>query len=140
MIGIGEKIDKIGLQYFNNKDKKLLYSNILKVVEKENSKRIKQTRKDEKIQKQKEHKVKEEAQEKVEKIRQKKKKEKTKEEENASKTSAKPIFKKGDSVRLQDGRAVGTIDKFEKGKVVINYGMFTTSVSDNQIELVKRAK
>jgi DNA mismatch repair protein MutS2 len=140
MIGIGEKIDKIGLQYFNNKDKKLLYSNILKVVEKENSKRIKQTRKDEKIQKQKEHKVKEEAQEKVEKIRQKKKKEKTKEEEKASKTSAKPIFKKGDSVRLQDGRAVGTIDKFEKGKVVINYGMFTTSVSDNQIELVKRAK
>lgn len=80
----------------------------------------------------------EEAQEKVEKIREKKKKEKTKEE--ALKISTKPVFKKGDSVRLQNGRAVGTIDKFEKGKVVINYGMFTTSVSDDQLELVKRAK
>lgn len=140
MIGIGERIDKIGLQYFNSKNKKELYSNVLKIIERENSKRIKQTRKEEKIQREKEKKVKEEAQEKVEEIRTQKKKEKIKEEEKASKTPKKPIFKEGDSVRMQDGRAVGTIDKFEKGKVVVNYGMFTTSVSDDQLELVKRAK
>lgn len=140
MIGIGEKVDKIGLQYFNNKNKNQLYSNILKIIERENSKRIKQTRKDEKIQREKEKKIKEEAQEKVEKIRTKKKKEKIKEENNASKTPDKPVLKEGDSVRIYEGRAVGTIDKFEKGKVVVNYGMFTTSVSDDQLELVKRAK
>ena len=39
-----------------------------------------------------------------------------------------------------DGKAVGTIDKFEKGKAVVNYGAFTTSVSEDQLELVKRAK
>jgi DNA mismatch repair protein MutS2 len=140
MISIGEKVDKIGLQYFNNKNKKFLYSSILKLIEKENSKRIKQSRKEEKVQRQKEEKIKEEAQKNVEKIRAKKKKEKKKEDEQASKPPPKPILKKGDSVRLLDGRAVGTIDKFDKGKVVVNYGMFTTSVSDDQLELVKRAK
>ncbi|WP_019038086.1 endonuclease MutS2 [Psychroflexus tropicus] len=140
MIGIGEKIDKIGLQYFNNKNKKQLYSNVLKVIERENSKRIKQTRKEEKIQREKEKKIKEEAQKKVEKIRTKKKKEKSKRDEEHSKTPERPKLYEGDSVRLFDGRAVGTIDKFEKGKVVVNYGMFTTSVAEDQLELVKRAK
>jgi len=140
MIGIGERIDKIGLQYFNNKNKKQLYSNVLKLIERENSKRIKQTRKEEKIQREKEKKVKEEAQKKVEKIRTKKKKEKSKKDEELSKTPERPKLYEGDSVRLFDGRAVGTIDKFEKGKVVVNYGMFTTSVAEDQLELVKRAK
>jgi DNA mismatch repair protein MutS2 len=49
-------------------------------------------------------------------------------------------LKLNDSVRMIDGKAVGTIDKFEKDKVVVNYGMFTTSVSEQQLELVKRAK
>ena len=139
MISIGEKIDKIGQQYFNNKNKKLLFSNILKIIEKENSKRIKQTRKEEKIQRQKEQAVKAEAQQKVEKIREQKKKEKEKSEAKADIKSERPQLKIGDSVRIQDGRAVGTIDKFEKNKAVVNYGMFTTSVSEHQLELVKRA-
>ncbi|MFN2261324.1 MAG: DNA mismatch repair protein MutS, partial [Psychroflexus sp.] len=139
MISLGEKVDKIGQQYFNNKNKKQLYSNILKIIEKENSKRIKQTRKEEKIQRQKEQAVKADAQQKVEKIREKKKKEKAKIDTKAEKQAEKPKLNIGDSVRIQDGRAVGTIDKFEKNKAVVNYGMFTTSVSESQLELVKRA-
>lgn len=43
-------------------------------------------------------------------------------------------------MRLQDGKAVGSIDTIEKGKALVNYGMFTTSVSVDQLELVQAAK
>ena len=39
-----------------------------------------------------------------------------------------------------DGKAVGSIDKLEKGKAIVNYGMFTTNVSIDQLELVERKK
>jgi DNA mismatch repair protein MutS2 len=35
---------------------------------------------------------------------------------------------------------VGSIDKLEKNKAVVNYGMFTTNVSVNQLELVEAKK
>ena len=47
---------------------------------------------------------------------------------------------RNDSVRMIDGKAVGTVDRFEKGKVVVNYGAFITTVAEEQLELVKRAK
>ena len=47
------------------------------------------------------------------------------------------MLKVGDRVRLEDGRAVGSIDKIEKNKAVVNYGMFTTNVSLEQLELVE---
>lgn len=46
-------------------------------------------------------------------------------------------MKVGDRVRLEDGRAVGSIDKIEKNKAIVNYGMFTTNVSMDQLELVE---
>ena len=49
-------------------------------------------------------------------------------------------FKIGDRVRMFDGRAVGSIDKLEKNKAVVNYGMFTTNVSVDQLELVEAKK
>ena len=52
----------------------------------------------------------------------------------------KKTVKVGDRVRLADGRAVGSIDKIEKNKAVVNYGMFTTNVSLEQLELVERFK
>ncbi|MFV8225798.1 hypothetical protein, partial [Christiangramia aquimixticola] len=52
----------------------------------------------------------------------------------------KAKLKVGDRVRLEDGKAVGTIDTIEKGKAVVNYGMFTTSVGMEQLELVQAAK
>lgn len=45
-----------------------------------------------------------------------------------------------DRVRIKDSRSVGSIDKIEKGKAIINYGMFTTSVDLEQLELVEKIK
>ncbi|MEP0674888.1 MAG: hypothetical protein ABJC32_05100, partial [Nonlabens ulvanivorans] len=39
-------------------------------------------------------------------------------------------------VRLMDSKSVGTIDQIEKGKATVNYGMFTTIVSVEQLEKV----
>jgi len=46
----------------------------------------------------------------------------------------------GENVRMDDGRAVGSIDKIEKGKAIVNYGLFTTSVSLERLEFVKPKK
>ena len=46
-------------------------------------------------------------------------------------------FKIGETVRMDDGRAIGSIDKIEKGKATVNYGMFTTKVSLERLEFVK---
>ena len=47
-------------------------------------------------------------------------------------------FKIGDQVRLYDGKAVGTIDSLEKNKAFVNYGIFTTQVKTEDLELVQR--
>ena len=54
--------------------------------------------------------------------------------------AAKPkiSLKVGDKVRLQDGKATGTIDKIEKDRATVNYGIFTTDVSLNELEFVSR--
>ncbi|HSI68706.1 MAG TPA: hypothetical protein VK941_00620, partial [Gillisia sp.] len=52
----------------------------------------------------------------------------------------KAILKVGDRVRLENGKAVGSIDIIERGKATVNYGMFTTSVSVDQLELVQAKK
>ena len=52
----------------------------------------------------------------------------------------KPILKIGDRVRMHDGRAIGTIDALEKGKAIVNYGMFTTNVNVDLLELVEAVK
>ena len=83
--------------------------------------------------------VAQEVQREVKVIRQKKKVEKKKAVQK-EKNKPKPVYKIGDRVRLQDGKAVGTIDKLEKNKAVVNYGMFTTNVSVDQLELVERTK
>ena len=49
-------------------------------------------------------------------------------------------FKVGENVRMDDGRSIGTIDKIEKGKAIINYGLFTTTVSLERLEFVKIKK
>ena len=68
----------------------------------------------------------------------KKKKEAKKKEVKIEKP--RPILKVGDRVRMQDGRAIGSIDTIEKDKAFVNYGMFTTHVSLNVLELVEAAK
>ncbi|MCM4158858.1 DNA mismatch repair protein MutS [Antarcticibacterium flavum] len=142
LIYLGQKINDLSEKYFSNKKKKELLGEFLKIVEIENSKRKKETSKEKQVKKAKEKKVLQEAEKKVEEIRQRKKEEKKKVEVEKQKEANKPkaILKVGDRVRLENGKAVGSIDTIEKGKATVNYGMFTTSVSLDQLELVQAKK
>lgn len=142
LIYLGQKINDISEKYFNNKKKKELIGEFLKIVEIENSKRKKENAKVQRAKKAREQQLKKEVQKKIEPIREKKKEEKKKEQEIKKQEANKPKakLKIGDRVRLEDGKAVGSIDTIEKGKAIVNYGMFTTSVALEQLELVQAAK
>lgn len=138
LVYLGQKIDDLSQKYFNNKQKKELMSELFKLVQIENSKRKKISVKAQKVEKAKVVKVKQEVEKTVEVIRQKKKAEKKRLAEKPN--TPKVALKIGDRVRLQDGRAVGSIDSIEKNKANVNYGMFTTNVSLDQLELVEAVK
>lgn len=142
LIYLGQKLNDLSEKYFINKKKKDLIGELLKIVEIENSKRKKETPKEKKVKKVKEEKMLQEVQKEVEVIRERKKEEKKKVEIQEQKDANKPKanLKVGDRVRLENGKAVGTIDTLEKGKAVVNYGMFTTNVSVEQLELVQAKK
>jgi DNA mismatch repair protein MutS2 len=138
LIYIGQKIDDISESYFNNKDKKTLIGEFLKMVEIENSKRKKLSVKEKKVKEVIQKKVEEEVKVIVEEIRVVKKEKKIKakiEEENKPKVT----LKVGDRVRMIDGKAIGTIDVIEKTKATVNYGIFTSKVSLDQLEYVQPA-
>ncbi|MCI9844810.1 endonuclease MutS2 [Flavobacterium pectinovorum] len=136
IIYIGQKIDDIAEKYFNNKNKKELIGEFLKIVEIENSKRKKATPKEVKAKVEKQKEVIAEVQVKVEEIRQEKKEKKLK----PVVEKPKPILKVGDRVRMLDGRSVGSIDVIEKNKATVNYGIFTSKVSLDELELVEAVK
>jgi DNA mismatch repair protein MutS2 len=138
LVYLGQKIDTIAERYHNNKKKRDLMNEFFKIIQIENSKRKKIAPKQQKAIKVKAQQVKKEVEKKVAVIREKKKEEKQKAALQPPKPKA--ILKVGDRVRLEDGRAVGTIDKIEKSKAVVNYGLFTTNVSVEQLELVEAAK
>lgn len=136
LVYLGQKIDDISEKYFNNKNKKELIGEFLKMVEIENSKRKKLTVKEKKEKEVIVKKVIEEVQVKVEEIRKEKKEKKLKakiEEENKPKV----ILKVGDRVRMIDGKSIGTIDSIEKNKATVNYGIFTSKVSLDQLEYIQ---
>ena len=135
-IYIGQKIETIAENYFNNKNKKNLIGEFLKIIEIENSKRIKATPKEAKAIIEKKKEVVKEIEVKVEEIRIAKKEKKLK----PVIEKPKPILKLGDRVRMFDGKAVGSIDKIEKNKATVNYGMFTSKVSLDLLELVEAVK
>jgi DNA mismatch repair protein MutS2 len=136
LIYIGQKVDDISDKYFNNKDKKLLIGEFLKMVEIENSKRKKATVKEKVAKEIIQKKVIEEVKVKVDEIRVAKKEKKIK-AQKAESDKPKVILKIGDRVRMFDGKAVGTIDKIEKNKAVVNYGVFTSKISLEQLEYVQ---
>ncbi|WP_209400512.1 DNA mismatch repair protein MutS [Pseudozobellia sp. WGM2] len=139
MIQLGNKVNKAADKYFRDKKKRPLVSEMLRIVETENSKRKKRTAKEAKAERTKKAQVAQEVQKEVKVIREKKKVEKQKAVQK-EKNKPRPVFKVGDRVRMQDGKAVGSIDSLEKGKAIVNYGMFTTNVSVDQLELVERKK
>ena len=137
LIYLGQKVNEISEKFFENKKKRELMAELFKLVQIENSKRKKVSTKQRRVEKAKETQVKQEAEKKVEVIRKKKKAAKKKQ---IVVEKPKPILKIGDAVRMHDGRAVGTIDTLEKNKAVVNYGMFTTNVNVDLLELVQAKK
>lgn len=136
-IYIGQKIEDIAEKYFNTKNKKDLIGEFLKLVEIENSKRKKTSARDVKAKEEKKKEVIEEVTVKVEEIRKEKKEKKIK---SQPVEKPKPVLKIGDRVRMNDGKAVGSIDSIEKNKAVVNYGMFTSKISLEVLELVEAKK
>jgi len=138
VIYMGQKIDDIADKYFNNKNKKELIGEFLKIIEIENSKRKKVTPKENKVIQEKKKEIIKEVTVQVEEIRQEKKEKKIK----AAMVPPKPkhILKVGDRVRMIDGKSVGSIDVIEKNKAVVNYGIFTSKVSLDELELVEAKK
>ncbi len=135
LIYIGQKLDDASEAYFNNKNKKVLLGELLKIVEIENSKRRKLSVKEKEVKAVIQKQVVEEVTVKVEEIRKEKKEKKIK----AAIVPDKPkvVLKVGDRVRMTDGKSIGTIDKIEKNKAVVNYGVFTSKVSVDQLEFVQ---
>ena len=135
-IYIGQKIEDIAEKYYNNKSKKDLIGEFLKIIEIENSKRKKATPKEAKAIIEKKKEVIQEITVQVEEIRKEKKEKKLK----PIIEKPKAILKLGDRVRMFDGKAVGSIDKIEKNKATVNYGTFTSKVSLDVLELVEAVK
>ena len=135
-IYIGQKIEDIAEKYFNNKNKKDLIGEFLKIIEIENSKRKKATAKESKIIAEKKKEVIKEVAVQVEEIRAEKKAKKVK----VVVEKPRPVLKVGDRVRMIDGKAVGTLDSIEKNKATVNYGLFTSKVSLDELELVEAVK
>ncbi|MTE25717.1 endonuclease MutS2 [Winogradskyella ouciana] len=137
LIYLGQKVNDLAEKFQNNKKKRELMAELFRLVQIENSKRKKLSSKQKRAEKAKEKQIKQEAEKKVEVIRKKKKATKKKE---VKVEKPKPILKVGDRVRMHDGRAVGSIDSIEKGKANVNYGMFTTNVGLDLLELVEAKK
>ncbi|MGG5577728.1 endonuclease MutS2 [Myroides sp. C15-4] len=140
LVYLGQKLDDLSEKYFNNKSKKTLFSEILKVVEIENSKRKKVTFQEKKKKEAEQKVLLQEVEKKVEVIRkEKKEKKETQKQQEASNKTNFPL-KVGDRVRMPEGRAVGTIDSIEKKTATVNYGFFVSKVNIDQLEMVERKK
>ena len=135
-IYLGQKIDALADQYFNSKNKKVVIAEFLKIIEIEVSKRKKATPIEKKAIVAKKMEVLKEVEVKVEEIRIEKKEKKIK----PIIEKPKPILKVGDRVRMFDGKAVGTLHSIEKTKATVNYGVFTSKVSLELLELVEAVK
>ncbi|MEC7264351.1 MAG: DNA mismatch repair protein MutS, partial [Bacteroidota bacterium] len=139
MIQLGNKVNTISERYFIDNKKRPLISELLRIVETENSKRKKTSAKKAKEKQEQQKQVAQELEQEIKQVRVEKIVKKKKEIQ-AEKNKPRPVFKIGDRVRMMDGKAVGSIDTLEKGKAVVNYGMFTTNVSVDQLELVEAKK
>ncbi len=140
LIYLGNKVKTLSETYYRNKKKKAVTDEFMKIIEIENSKIKKQTAKQRKAEILKQKRAEKEVSEKVEVIR--KEKEKKKAEIEAKEKIVKPkiTLKLNDRVRMFDGKAIGTIDSIEKKKAIVNYGLFTTNVNLDLLELVERSK
>ena len=132
MIVLGNKVNEVAERYFVNNKKRPLIAELLKLIETENSKRKRKSAAIAKKEKEVKKKVSHEVAQKMDQIRKEKK---TKKKKIVEKPKVKVVFKVGDRVRIKDSRSVGTIDTIEKKKGIVNYGLFTTQVDLEQLEI-----
>ena len=137
MIVLGNKLNEIAERFFQNNKKRPLIAELIKLVESENSKRKRKSSFKVKKEREKKKKINEQVKKELVEVRKEKKK-KSKLERQEIKP--KPKLKIGDRVRMFDGRSVGSIDSIEKNKVIVNYGVFTTQVNADLLELVESEK
>ncbi len=135
-IQLGKKFDSMAADFAQNKKKKQLQDELMKLVITENVKHRPEKRKTVEQRKEsgKKKQVENELLQKAEKIRTEKKKKNKPLVKTVEKP--RPEFKLKDRVRLMDSKSVGTIDRIEKDKAIVNYGFFTTNVSLDQLEKV----
>jgi DNA mismatch repair protein MutS2 len=162
LVVLGRKVDQLAERYFNKWTKKGLMEALFKLVMQENSKRTPKAKLKTLSQKEDNTRTKggstkkQNTKKAISKSGSKKSnntaaidRELKKEVENIRKAKKakkqQPIVAQeqqvielivGDRVRMIDGVAVGTIDKIEKNKVVVNYGTFTTNVKKEYLEKV----
>ena len=133
MIVLGNKLNDLAERFFQNNKKRPLIADLLRLVESENAKRKRKTPAQVKKNREVKKEVAIEVNQKLVSIRKEKKKNK------ATVTTSKPKpavdLKVGDKVRIVDGKSVGSIDAIEKQKAIVNYGLFTTQVSLDQLEI-----
>jgi len=132
MINIGNKLDKIAEKYFLNNKKRGMISDVIQLIESENSKRKKKSVLEINAHQKIKMLTKIDADKKIKKIRKNKKKE-------IKIINNKPLveLKIGDNVRLYESKSIGTIDSIKKNKAIVNYGKFTTQVDLEKLEYVK---
>ena len=142
MITLGSKVDQIAERYFYDGKRRPLVSEFLKLIEMENAKRKQMSKEERTKQKEEKKTTTEEVHKQMEAIRQQCKEEKKERiaQERAEKEKLQRALSVGDRVRIKDSRSVGSIDKIEKGKAIVNYGAFTTSVSLDELELVQKIR
>ena len=135
MIVLGNKLNDLADRFFQNNKKRPLIAELLRLVESENAKRKRKTAAQNKKEREVKKEVDKEVMQKLVKIR----KEKKKNKEASSQPKAIPLvdLKVGDKVRMLDGKSVGSIDAIEKQKAIVNYGLFTTQVSLDQLEIAR---
>ena len=133
MIVLGNKLNDLAERFFQNNKKRPLIADLLRLVESENAKRKRKTPAQAKKNREVKKEVAKEVNQKLVSIRKEKKKNKA----TATTPNHKPLvdLKVGDKVRIVDGKSVGSIDAIEKQKAIVNYGLFTTQVSLDQLEI-----
>ena len=147
MLALGRKTNELLNKYFQTNNKKELNANFNKWVADEKVKRAKKNplKPTTKSQKQKAKIVEKQMQQVIEKVEKEVlekvvevRKEKKVEAAKVAKAKSEYNYKINDRVRIIDSNSVGTIDKIEKKKVVINYGFFTTKTTVDKLELVEK--
>ena len=132
MIVVGNKLNDIAQRYFNDNKKRNLVTEVIKLVDTLNSKRKKVNFSKNKLDKNRKKRTAQILEGELKNIRKEKKNIKN----IVVPKKTKVDLKIGDKVRLEDSRSVGTIDKIEKNKAIVNYGTFTTEVDLVRLDIV----